>query len=50
MKNRIIALVILVTSVQAPLAIYAATCGNLTGDVCGKINGECVCYDYPPKK
>jgi len=49
MKKRIIAFAILLTSVLAPLAIYAATCGDVTGDVCGKVDGECVCYDYPKK-
>jgi len=51
MKKRLMIALFALSSIAAPLAIYAASCTDpdgtkVTGDVCGKAGGSCVCYDY----
>lgn len=52
LKRLVIVAVFSVASIAAPLAMYAASCTDpdgtvVTGDVCGKSGGSCICYDYP---
>ncbi len=50
MKKLLFALSV-VTMLTVPVVVIAATCqdshGTVSGDVCGHIAGECVCYDKP---
>ncbi len=50
MKRFLLALFVL-ASLAAPVVVMAATCkdssGTVSGDVCGHVDGECICYDKP---
>jgi hypothetical protein len=51
LKRTLFIAIFAVASIAAPLAIYAASCTDpdgtvVRGDVCGKVGGSCVCYDY----